>query len=278
MKPMVHKAAKSCLPVAMLMGLSGQSLADGGDEFRPDPKFEISLGLFLTTSSTKIRLDSGNGEPGTELDFEDDLGFSSGETLWRADALWRIDRRQRHRLELSYFSHERFGEITLDEDIRFGDEVFNLHADIRTEFSAELLKAGYTYNFYRDGGFTAGASIGAFVTKVKASISEVNIGQTEAEQISLPLPAAGLRGDWRLMKNLVWRNSADVFFIDTKRYGGTLFDVRSSLEYALGRNVALGLSYNYLHIDGDLKSRSSDAVLAAEWGMHGIVSYVKLMF
>jgi hypothetical protein len=243
-----------------------------------DPAFELSIGLFLTESDTRIRLDSAELGTGTELDFEDDLGFDTSETLWRADAIWRFGRQQKHRLELSYFSHQRVGEITLDETIQFGDEIFDLHADIRSEFSAELLKAGYTYSFYRAGGFTGGASLGAFVTKVKASISETNLGQTEAEQISLPLPAVGLRGDWRLSKKLVWRNSGDVFFIDTKRYGGTLFDVRSTLEYSVTRNVALGLSYNYLHIDGDLKSRSSDAVLAAQWGMHGLVSYMKLMF
>ncbi|WP_417464792.1 hypothetical protein [Kordiimonas sp.] len=262
----------------LLSVVSVSALAQAQPYVPSDPRFELSAGLFLTESDTKVRLDSVELGEGTTLDFEKDLGFNQTETIWHADALWRIGKRQRHQLELGYFSLSREGRKVLDEDIQFGDEVFSLHADIRTTFDARMLKLGYTYMFYQHERFSAGVSVGGFVSKLGVSIAEASIGQSETEEKTLPLPTGGLRAEYRLMKNLRLRGAGDVFFISTDHYSGTLFNLRSALEYDVGDRIALGLSYNYLHIDGTLVSSSGNGNLTAIWGMHGLVAFAKYRF
>ena len=50
-----------------------------------DSSFSLSVGAFLTDRNSKARVDSTNGDRGTEVDLEDDLGLDNSDTVVDAD-------------------------------------------------------------------------------------------------------------------------------------------------------------------------------------------------
>jgi len=54
------------------------------DTFNFD-KFRVSLGAFFPSAETGVRLDASNGMLGTTIKFEDDLGLTKKEALFRID-------------------------------------------------------------------------------------------------------------------------------------------------------------------------------------------------
>ena len=83
------------LALLLVMFLSANAIADSHD----DERFSVSLGAFITDRSTDTQLNSA-ANPGTDIDFENDLGLENSDTVFRVDgqsarSRWVVRRRER---------------------------------------------------------------------------------------------------------------------------------------------------------------------------------------
>ena len=117
-----------------------------------DDRFSISLGAFITDRDTDTRLDSDVLGKGTVIDFEDDLGLDSSDTVFRIDGHYRFG--QKHRINFSVFDLSRDSSTTVQREIQFGDEVFSINTVIKADFDLNIYQLAYTYSFlWRENGY-----------------------------------------------------------------------------------------------------------------------------
>jgi hypothetical protein len=111
-------------------------------------KFEFRLGAFQDQVSTKVKKDTEDGVPGSEIDLEDVLGTADEETVWQFDAIVRLG--DYHRLEMGYFELGRSSETSLDSEIEFGGEILPAETLVATQNDIQIWRAGYAYSLIRD--------------------------------------------------------------------------------------------------------------------------------
>lgn len=239
-----------------------------------DQRFGVRLGSFITDRNTATRLDSDALGPGTDLDLEDDLGLETSQTVFRVDAYVRLG--ERHRLDFSYFDLSRDASKTIVRQIQFGDEVFNIDAEVDADFEQTIIKAAYTYSLFRSPEGFLGVTAGLFVMDIKASLSQVSLGQTEAQDVTAPLPVIGLRGAYSLSERWALRGSAEIFALEYDDVDGQLVDFLAGVEYQVTDAVTVGLAYNDTTFDVDVGQ--SDFSGAVDWQYSGALLYVGIGF
>jgi hypothetical protein len=228
--------------VALPAAAAGNPLDDEG--------FSVTLGGFYSTSKTQLRLDSANGEFGTSVSLEDDLGFEKSKTLPTFDTVWRIT--PRHRLELGYFALGRDASKTISGEIRWGDSVFPVNSEVNASFDSDIWRFVYGWSFYRDGPNEVSLLMGVHTTAFKVRLETKTGVISEAEDRTIPLPVLGLSGQWALSPN--WRLNAwgQIFSLKYQDYDGRLTNAAINVEYRFQRNYAVGAGYLYNKYDLDV--------------------------
>ena len=56
-------------------------------------RFKVTAGMFFPVNNTSVKVGSPDGEFGTTIDFEDNLGFSKHTFTFLGDFQWRASRR-----------------------------------------------------------------------------------------------------------------------------------------------------------------------------------------
>jgi hypothetical protein len=231
------------------------------------------VGYFWSQADTKILLDSKNGRVGTDLSFEDDLGLQSSKGLSMADLIWRIN--LHHRIEATYTSLRRSGGRRLSADIDFGDEQFNIGADIHSTFESDIWRLSWGWSWFNDSKFEFGSLLGLHTTQIKAGIRTANGLVSEEETATIPLPTIGLQGTYAFTPDLHLRGWFQWFALEFDKYDGGIFNASLSLDYYAFDNIGFGLGYSYY--DYDLKV-SDGRHLDFNYEFHGPMAYLNFYF
>jgi hypothetical protein len=239
-----------------------------------DDRFSISLGAFITDRNTDARLDSAGLGTGTDLNFEDDLGLDTSDSLARLDGYYRFN--QKHRLNFSVFDLSRDSSATIQGDIQFGESIFAVDTIINAEFDLTIAKLAYTYSFYqRDNGYV-GVTAGIYVADSNISLTAPNLGQTESSSLMAPLPVLGLRGEYDFADRWRFSASGEFFAIEFDNVDGSLVDLYLGIDYRLNNHVAIGLGYNAVNID--VEATKNDFSGKLDWGYGGVLLFFKFDF
>ena len=274
--------AKKRMAVPLLAALAASTGCAAPDEIVEAPWHRAQLsfgGAVIGDFDTSIRLDSATLGRGAEIDFENDLGFDSSSSVFRLDAYYRFDRR--NRVDFSYFDIQRSSGRTISETIQFGDVVFPVNVAVSSEFDTAVFKLAYRYTFLPQENYEVGASIGLHTLLLKTSINANNIGVSEEFSQPAPLPVVGLHGAYRLADDWLLSADAEMFYISLPDVGGVelsgyLVDARLNLEYDLFDNVGLGVAYNPFIMSVDMEKDA--AALDAEYGYQGVLVYLRTFF
>lgn len=257
--------------LALLMAYASSALAAGQAS---NDRFSVSLGAFITDRDTDTRLDSDTLGRGTDIDFEEALGLDASGTFFRLDGYYRFNRR--HRFDFAVFDLSRDASTTIDEQIQFGDEIFDINTVVSAEADLLIVKAAYTWSFLvADSGYL-GLTAGLYLASTKASIGEPNVGRAETEDITAPLPVVGLRGEYAIAPRWTLRGSGEIFKVEIDNVDGSLTDFYIGIDYQVVDRLAVGLGYNSVTIEVD--STNDDFSGLLDWTYDGALLYFKLGF
>jgi hypothetical protein len=239
-----------------------------------DDRFSIGLGAFFTDRDTNTQLNSDTLGPGTEIDFEDDLGLDSSDSVFRLDGHYRFN--EKHRVNFSIFDLSRDSSATIQRDIQFGDEIFLVDTVVSTNFDLRINKLAYTYSvMQRDHGYL-GVSIGIHIADSKIGLSEEDLGQTENRSVTAPLPVFGLKGEYEFTDRLTLNASGELLVVEINNVEGSLVDLYLDINYQIMEHVAIGLGFN--SVDLDVDADKSDFSGTLDWRYDGALLFFKLDF
>jgi hypothetical protein len=206
-------------------------------------RFAVRGLFYMPDISTALRYDSSAGVPGTLLTGEGTLGFPDQRKQISLDMMFRIQ--ENHRIHADFYKLTRSGDRVINQQIRFGDDVYE--ANDRVVSSMDLRKLGltYTYSLYRGEKLEVGAGIGIHLVQLEGSL-EVP-ARFERERVDVAGPFATLSADasWRVTRRFSL-NVAGSYL------GGTVGDVEGSFEswhgdvqFRARPNLAFGLGYTH---------------------------------
>ena len=228
----------------LFFGLSAQSVfAQEDNDFE---KFKVSIGAFFPGADTTVRLDASNGSLGSEIKFEDDLGGSRNEALFRFDGYWRF--KQHHAFTFGYYDFKRSGTKIIDKTLNFGDQTYSINSQINSFFNIQIFKAAYTYIPIDNEKTLVGLSAGFNVSALDTGIEIDDRSAAESSSPSIPVPVIGVNGVHQLGGNFSLEGSAQLFYLEVGSIGGKLFDGRLSLNYRFTKNFGVGLGYNLFNL------------------------------
>ena len=236
----------------------------------------LYLGAFFMHSNSDLQLGTGGAK--VKIDAEEVLGLDENFTVFRADALWRITRR--NRVDFTYYAMNRDGSNELSIDIpRPGGGSFPAGTRIKTDFDMSILRGSYAWSFLKNDHFDLAVAGGLYGMAVDFKLRrEGNLGGGREEtDFAFPLPVIGLRGSFALTPKWFIRQSFDYFYIKIGDYEGQLVDFLAAVEWNALKHLGLGVGYNYVQMDLDYNG-SDDFLSEIDLANGGVLAFAKFYF
>jgi hypothetical protein len=231
---------------------------------------ELAVGAYLATFGSDLRVDSDDLGAGTDIDLEDTLDLDDELASFWVNGYWRFF--DRHRLEFTYYDLSRDGRRSLDEDVQFGDQTFEVGASVDSEIEFRVGKLAYAYSIVQTEQWDAALALGLTAIQLKATLSgEIEAGDASAgrevdtAETVAPLPVLGGRVWYAFADNWTARLEGDLFALEFGDYEGSLVDAEISLDYDLTDWFGVSLGYNYVDINVDKTGGSFDASIGYDY-------------
>ena len=229
---------------------------DEEEEFEDDPvytdkRFALRAGVYDISANTRIRMDSANGEFGTQIDLESDLNLEDNKSSTYVEFTWRF--KDRHVLEFERFGLDRAGQETLTAEIKFGDEAYEVGAIVTSYFNTDVTRISYAYIFTSSDRFSFAASAGIHVTDISTGITEIapeaqSLDNIEVADVTAPLPVIGISAGWGITDRLSVFGRAQIFRLEFGDYRGELDHASLKMEYELSEYFGVGFGYDLFDI------------------------------
>jgi len=241
-------------------------------------RWAVHIGGYVTSLGTDIRLDGPNGT-GTTISLEDDLGFSSSESVPQFTA--GVILGQRHQISLSYFKTDRTSSTTITKEIEWGDEVFPINIDVSAFLDTEFLTLGYTYWFYSSEKTAIGISGGLTQFNLRSGIEiggrDAPIGVATDIDTDVPVPQLGASINYALPARFVLIGKLGyISFTDVGGFSGDISSAIAGIQYRPWKHIGFGVNYNWILYDID--SEETGFAGAFEYTIQGFDFYLRLAF
>ena len=241
----------------------------------PD-RFMLRLGGYrVQNAETIVRLDSNQFAVGTYIDFAETLGGETEATVGRLDGYFRFN--ENHAIGFSWYDLKFTGQRVLSRDIVWGDVTYPVTAQVDSELRFDVYKLNYRYSLHNDEKVELGVSAGLHVMRAAAAISAQQLGETQSEAVTAPLPEFGIFAQYRFTPRFSTFFDYQAFFISYQdKFRGGLQDFILGFEYRLLRHLSLGAAYNRFALNAKLKGDTKTLYLDTNW--NGGMLYGALYF
>jgi len=255
--------------------------------------FKLNLGYYRPNFSTTAAVGVTGGTPPGNINPEQDLGLENNLGGARFDGYWRFA--DRHRAYFGYYKLDRSGSKVLGKDIGpinipgYGMETIQANSNIQSESKWEVFILGYGYSFYKSETLEIAGKIGLNVVQLGTKISGTLYtspsfpypgpgltGTTAGSELTAPLPAIGITGDWALDDRWRMRGNLGVFQFKFDTIYANVVDASVAAEYRVYRNIWGGLGYSLLN--ASVKQDKPDSNASLDWRTGGWQLYGSILF
>ena len=221
-------------------------------------RFKIAAGLFQANSNTSIQVGTNNGVIGTEIDFEDDLGFSSKASTFIGNFQWRAS--SRSRFDLTYYNIRRKSEYTLEKDIDFGENTYNINTSINAFFNTQIYRFSYGYAIMSKPKYEIGFLFGTHIIggNVGIGLTTAN-NELDAEEdlgFTAPLPDFGIWGGVSLSKRFAINGEFDYLALEIDNIRGRILAYNFGLTFRAVKQLDLTATFTGMHFRVDAERRN----------------------
>jgi hypothetical protein len=239
------------------------------DDYSPPPPlpiaspisdhFALTAGFLWGEVNTFGRFDSASGIEGTPFTAEHDLGLSSQAHQPFIEILFRIE--ERNRLRVDFIDLRRAADRAIDRTIQYGDQTFLVDNPVHSEFDWRQMDITYTYSVLRAERYELGAGVGIHLLEAEARADIPATPQYADFNGAGTLPTLALDGSWRFTRQ--WSLNARVNYLRATigNFGGMLGQYHADLQYRWKRNLAFGLGYESRQADLEVRHEDPSGVL-----------------
>ncbi len=205
-------------------------------------RFAIRGLFYMPQVATDLRYDNSAGVRGTPLSAEDTLGLEDQLKQVSVDMMFRI--LERHRIRADFFKLTRSGNEIINQQIRFGDDVYQVNDRVLTAMDLRKLGLTYTYSVLRREKWEVGVGIGLHLLQLEGSLD------APARFVNERLDTAGPFAT--LLTEVTWRATQRFSANVAMNYlSGHIGDVRGGyqayhgdVQFRARPNLAFGVGYS----------------------------------
>jgi len=210
-----------------------------------EERVRLSLGVAHLDSNTTVQIDSSAGVTGTLVNAENNFGMDKSDFEAKFQIMLRVG--ERNRVRFDYFSLDRTGSTTLNQDILFRNVELLPGDPVNSNLSIDVLSVTYGYSFIHSEKLEVAATLGLNVTDVSAR-ARVNtptrhVDQTEDQ--AGPFPALGLEATYVISKRFYVDGRAQYFRANIDDLDGSLGFYELDALYRLRPNISFALGYEF---------------------------------
>jgi hypothetical protein len=259
---MLLRSRSAVVLVALAMVfMAAATPAQAQRDFEPlFDKFNFSVQASWMNISTEIGLDSETLGEGTTLNFEDDLGLSSGEAIPTLAFEWQIARK--HRLAVRWQDIKRDSTAQALTEIQWGDETFPINAAVTLAFDLTQYFIDYTYYPWVKEKWAVGFGLGLRWMDLYAELKleEETIGEG-GDNISQAAPLPYIYFEYRRVFSDHWRFIAGLGWLSLTfdDISGGNYVGRASIEYLVGKRWSFGGAINLSNVNVDVENIENEA-------------------
>jgi len=248
-----------------------------------EDKLVFRLGGYLTDFKTDASVGTG-GVIGTLIRLENTLGIEDDKSIARLDGFVRFN--ERHALDFGLWSLDRVGFTTIDEQIVFEGNTFDIGVDLASKFDTSWLRLGWRYSVLRtdrgEAGFSAGLSAYDFSVGIagEATVSDGMGGTTvqavrAEEDLLTPVPTVGMFITFAIKPRLILVARADFLDLEISDFEGNLLDTRVLIEWYFSQHVGFGVGTNTTEI---AIRDTGDDPFSVDYRQSGVLGYFTFAF
>ncbi len=269
---MIGRTMVAATLAAMSASASAQSL---------DKTWLLQVSAYFSGVDSSVRADAANGDLGTVVDFEKDLGFDRHSTLpafmleWRPGDDWVLN--------AEYYAVGRSSTETLDRDIIVGDTTFPVSGEVGAGFDSDIVRFTVGNRIFQRPNLEIGVAVGLHGTDFKVFIEgqgTVSGNQSEfrneARSVFAPLPTVGAFLNARPAEKVHVNARFDWLSLTIDGYTGRLINTEVSAAYSLHKNFDVGLMYRL--VDYGLKVKRDDWTGRVDYKFSGPAIFVQVGF
>jgi len=266
---------QAALALAAMLACGGAAAQGAGGVAHPalTDQWHFQLGAYVAKVDTTAFLNSTAGTRGTQLNFEDDLGFDDSKTMPAFLAAVRLG--ERWKIEFEYLSLSRDSSRAINRTINWGDRTYTVGTVVSSNFDSDVYRLSAGYSFIKDSQKELGVSLGFHVTDFSLGLAATGVGAQAADAIA-PLPTIGLYGAYAFTPKWLLSGRLDYFSLNYGDYDGSLVNVSAGVDYRFTRNFGIGVAYRY--IDYDVTVTKSNFNGGVEYKFNGPMVYVNASF
>ncbi|WP_298708633.1 hypothetical protein [Chitinophaga sp.] len=230
--------------------------------------FRITGGFFLPFNTTDVQL-SETELLGTEVNLENDLGFSEHINTFVANAQWRAGARSR--FDFSYYRFHRSARHQLQKTIRFGENTYDVQANTDAYFNTDIFRLSYGYAIFQGAQYEVGLKAGVHVIKTEMGIALTGVGQEydlkDDFDVTAPLPDVGIWGGYAITPRLSLQGEASYMSLTVDDVHGDILTGGVHVNYNIvkGLDAALGYTGSRIRMEGERDGLIGDV----DWRYHG---------
>lgn len=274
-----RRILRSLIPAACaaaaLIGLASPAAAQALDD-----RYWLQAAVFRPKIDTSASF-SRPGSPGTEVGFENELGFDDTDTLPAFAGGVRLG--ERWMIVGEYFGLDRDGSTTLTRDINFDGATFPASVQVSSNLKSDIYRISLGYSFIRTEYGEMGASVGLHATDFNVGIRGQSVGpggtrqsDHRSESFLAPLPTVGLYGTYQVTPQIILNGRADYLSLTVGDYSGGITNLEASAAYRFSPMFAAGLSWRYVAYDLEVNKDTLDARL--DYNFSGPTAFVRMSF
>jgi hypothetical protein len=210
-------------------------------------RFLLSYDYVFANLKTRVTFSGPNGILNLSLSLEDNLGLSSMASFSSLAFVYRITRRSG--LYANYYGINRNKTFTSQKELIFLGDTIPAGSSVTTYFNTQIASAGYVFSALSNPDAYLGFYVNIYVIFLKTGFDAKNRSRRADLEYTMPLPNIGFIGTFRLTKWLLFNGSLGVFSLNTKYYGGIIYDLSLSLGFQPTTWMALNLTYKEFSIE-----------------------------
>ncbi|WP_443937408.1 hypothetical protein [Pedobacter sp. MW01-1-1] len=232
-------------------------------------RFKVSAGFFLALSNTNVQIGNSAGTIGSNINFEDDLGFDKQNNTFLFNAQWRIS--SRSRIDLSYYGLNRKANKNLSRTISIGDETYPANVDVNAFFDNSIYRVSYGYALLSKPKYELGLLLGAHIVEANVGITlNTNIGSANTATdygFTAPLPDIGIWGGYAITDKLAFNGEFSFLSLTVNNISGRILNYNASVTYRPWNKLDVSLAYTGFDFKVDAVRDRLDGHL--KWGYNG---------
>jgi len=237
--------------------------AQSADEWKSWPTIDnwsIGAGYFVPDLHTQLVVTDEEGNLGTGINFEQNLGLDGSKATGLLYVNWHWA--MRHALEYRYFQLNRSAAGTSTVSIGIGDAVFDVDLPIQSFFDITAHEIAYSYSVLLDERkhlyLGLGISLQDLALGIQGTESSPNPGEPLSTQLAstAPLPTLNIGFDyaftdkWIFVSRFGWL-AVELDFAADESLSGEIINANAGIQWNAFENVGFILQYQLFDVGVD---------------------------